>query len=130
MSKRPYQIGLAAALLTVSLSAAHAEVSGDQSREVVYGTSPQTRTQQVPFGDLNLANEVGRTILKDRVSQAVETVCGGRIIDFIDQTQVQGIRRCRAASMADAMLKVQSVIAAFRTPRSVASTISVFRAGG
>jgi UrcA family protein len=130
MSMRPSQIAVVAALLVIGLSVAHAEVSGDQSREVVYGANPETRIQQVPFGDLNLMNEGGRAILIDRVSRAVDTVCGGRIIDFIGQTEVRGIRHCRTDSMADAMLKVQSVIADAQNSRSVAATIAVTAAGG
>jgi UrcA family protein len=127
---RPPQIAIAAALLVMSLNSARAEMSGDQSREVVYGSGPETHTQQVPFGDLNLMNEGGRAILMDRVSRAVDAVCGGRITDLIAQTEVRGFHHCQADSMADAMLKVQAVIADVQNSRSVAAAITVTPAGG
>jgi UrcA family protein len=130
MSMHFSQIGLVAALLTISFSTAQAEVSGDQSGEVVYGANPQTRIKQVPFGDLNLMNEDGREILIGRVSRAVDTVCGGRNIDPIDQREFVIFRHCRAESMADAMLKVQSVIDDVRNSRSVAAMITISPAGG
>jgi len=124
------QIGLVATLLTISFSTAHAQVSWDQSGEVVYGANPQTLIKQVPFGDLNLMNEEGKEILIARVSSAVDTVCGGRNIDPIDLTEFAIFRHCRTDSMADAMLKVQAVIDDVRNSRSVAAMITISPAGG
>jgi len=129
MTMRQSHIGLVAALLTLGFSTAHADVSGDHSSEIVYGNNPETRIQQVPFGDLNLTSEGGREILIGRVSRAVDTVCGGRNIDILDQTETRIFGHCRTDSMADAMLKVQAVIADLQKSNSLVASITVTPAG-
>lgn len=66
--------------------------------------SAETRSVQVRYGDLNLANAGGRDRLEQRIRWAVKQVCGGTprgLFQRVDQAQ------CTAAASDDAMTQAR-----------------------
>jgi UrcA family protein len=127
MKQRYASIAISATLPALCLSFAYAqEFEGSPSGIVVYAKpNTITRTELVPFGDLNLAAEAGRQVFIGRVEHAATQVCGGPTNDLVDLIDVRGFRACRDEAMADARTKVDAVLVAAQRYPSVAALRSV-----
>jgi UrcA family protein len=127
MKQHYASIALSVTLLAFNLNLASAqEFQGAPSDIVIYAQpNTITRTELVPFGDLNLAAEAGRQAFIGRVEHAATRVCGGPTNDLVDLIEVRGFRTCRDGAMADARPKMEAVMAAAQGYPSVAALRSV-----
>lgn len=101
---RTTAITLAASLALAGTSSLHAE----NPRE------PAPPTQTVYYGDLNLTNEKGVAVLKNRVKRAANSVC------FVQQGTIplelfMAQRGCVRAVLADAQPRIAAAINRSRT---------------
>ena len=69
---------------------------------------------RVSYADLNLASEVGATILENRIESAARTVC--EIEDSRDLTLAQATQICRSQAVADAQPAFHAALSAARNP--------------
>jgi UrcA family protein len=87
-----------AAALAASGAAVQAPVNVDASRSAV-----------VQIGDLDLASDHGKSVLKHRIASAIEEVCGS-YANVTDWNELESIDACRASAKqsADQQLAARS----------------------
>ena len=95
-------IGLSAALVATPSSA-----------------QPEARSVTIRTADLDLATPAGQQALHGRVAHAVSWVCGP--LDPRDLRGLAATRACRAASLARALQKMQTVVDAAHSGRGYAA---------
>jgi UrcA family protein len=122
MSTRFTQIALALALLAPGASAALADDAISSSETIVYGSpTMQTRIVEIHLAALNLASQSGQATLRNLIVRAANNVCGGPVIDLHDQVELRTFHGCYAVTMADAMDKMNEIIALAPGSTSLAS---------
>lgn len=82
--------------------------------------SAQTRSIGIDAGDLDLASNAGRAVLEQRISHAVDTICGS---PHARSTWEQvNYASCSKAAHADVRSKVDAMVAAAENARKMAGT--------
>jgi UrcA family protein len=84
----------------------------------------ETRTVTVRVSDLNLDSDSGRTVLRARIDQAVETVCGDVHMRTTWALRAHAIS-CSNAARAGAMSQFDVLVAAARDNKKVALVLPV-----
>ena len=90
----------------------------------VAANAADTQSVQVRAADLNLDSESGRAVLRARIDQAVETVCGDVHARTTWALRAHAIS-CGKIARADAMSQFDTLVAAAQSGRKVAADISL-----
>jgi UrcA family protein len=83
-----------------------------------------TRTVTVKVNDLDLDSDAGRTVLRARIDQAVETICGDVHMRTTWALRAHAIS-CSNTARAGAMSQFDVLVAAARNGTKVASALPV-----
>jgi len=105
MSTRSVILRLAAASgVTVAILTGAATAAQAQKAPVTVYAPADIHTARVGYADLNLADEVGQSILKARVSEAASKVCG--VFLYQPRLSIEDRSTCVAGAVAGARPQV------------------------
>jgi UrcA family protein len=83
-------------------------------------SAAEPRSVAVRVGDLNLDSDAGRAVLRSRIDQAVETICGDVHMRTSWDVRAETIS-CTKAARAGATSQFDALVAAARSSKKVAA---------